>query len=120
MKRPSLAALPAGGAAIREAQNLLRRQGGPAMERAVALLDQVAADMALDAEVLARTSLDAPARAAPGVAPEAGVAGDALALGVQEGLERGVGTVRGGLRRKAGRLGDRCGAPARLHGEAAT
>ena len=57
-----LAALPAGGAAIRQAQAILRRQGGVAMERAVALLDRIATDMALDAEVLARFGLPPQAR----------------------------------------------------------
>ena len=46
--------LPAGGAAIREAQAILRRQGGSAADRAVALLDRIAADLARDPGVLAR------------------------------------------------------------------
>ena len=55
------AALPAGGAAIREAQAILRRQGA-AMNDAIALLDRIAEDMVLDAELLERLGLPARAR----------------------------------------------------------
>ena len=62
MRRPNHAALPAGRAAIREAQAMLRRQSGPVMERAVNLLDRIAADMALNVDVLARCGLPREAR----------------------------------------------------------
>ena len=64
MSRPGRrsAALPADIAAVRGAQAILRRRGGPAMERASALLDQVADDLPLDANVLARFGLSPQAR----------------------------------------------------------
>lgn len=59
MSRPGRrpADLPVAIAAVRGAQAILRRRGGPVMERASALLDQVAADLVRDANALARFGL---------------------------------------------------------------